>query len=196
MTLLIARHGQTDWNLARRWQSRSDIPLNATGVTQADSLALQLLAEQYRPVRIISSPLSRARQTAEIMGRVLGLSVEVDQRLTELDLGEWEGCLEAELRAEDPARYDHWRSEGYLIAPPGGESLFDVAERVRPLVTELKTDPGDLLLVGHQGVNMALKAELSGCFEPRCLEQFRQANDEMDMWSIVPARSIKRLKAE
>ncbi|MEK9785565.1 MAG: histidine phosphatase family protein, partial [Gammaproteobacteria bacterium] len=170
MTLLIARHGQTDWNLARRWQSRSDIPLNATGVTQADSLALQLLAEQYRPVRIISSPLSRARQTAEIMGRVLGLSVEVDQRLTELDLGEWEGRLEAELRAEDPARYDHWRSEGYLIAPPGGESLFDVAERVRPLVTELKTDPGDLLLVGHQGVNMALKAELSGCFEPRCLE--------------------------
>ncbi|MEK9785592.1 MAG: hypothetical protein VW546_06260, partial [Gammaproteobacteria bacterium] len=63
-------------------------------------------------------------------------------------------------------------------------------------VTELKTDPGDLLLVGHQVVNMALKAELSGCFEPRCLEQFRQANDEMDMWSIVPARSIKRLKAE
>jgi len=195
MTLLIARHGQTDWNLARRWQSRSDIPLNSTGVAQAKSLARQLASEQYRPLRVISSPLARAQQTAEILASALGCAIEVDRTLTELDLGEWEGRLEAELREEDAAGYDRWRSEGYLTAPPGGESLRDVAERVGPLVAEIKAYRNDLLLVGHQGVNMAIKAQLSNCFDLDCLDKFRQANDEIDLWETHPVGFMGRLKA-
>ena len=193
--LLIARHGQTNWNLARRWQSRSDIPLNAMGEKQAKALADHLRDAPCKPRRLICSPLLRAKTTAQILGATLSLDVEVDARLTELDLGEWEGKFEADLRAEDSDFYDRWRSEGFLLPPPGGESLKDVADRLEPLVAEIQAFPGDVLIVGHQGANMAFKAVLTGCFSAACLDGFRQDNDEIDIWELSPARSVRKIKA-
>ena len=194
MTLLIARHGQTDWNLAGRWQSTSDIPLNAQGRNQAARLAVLLKEAGYAPCRLISSPLSRAWETAQILGEEIGCAVETEPALTELDLGDFEGQLESELRARDPVGYDAWRDSCCLEAAPGGETIHDVAARVGRFVAGLDDHSGDILMVGHQGVNMAIKAQLSDCFSRECLASFRQKNDEIDLWQLRPARSLRQLR--
>ena len=194
MTLLIARHGQTDWNLAGRWQSTSDIPLNAQGRNQAARLAVLLKEAGYAPCRLISSPLSRAWETAQILGEEIGCAVETEPALTELDLGDFEGQLESELRARDPVGYDAWRDSCCLEAAPGGETIHDVAARVGQFVAGLDDHSGDILVVGHQGVNMAIKAQLSDCFSRKCLASFRQKNDEIDLWQLRPARSLRQLR--
>ena len=194
MTLLIARHGQTDWNLAGRWQSTSDIPLNAQGRNQAARLAVLLKEAGYAPCRLISSPLSRAWETAQILGEAMGCAVETEPALTELDLGDFEGRLESELRARDPVGYDAWRDSCCLEAAPGGETIHDVAARVGRFVAGLDDHSGDILMVGHQGVNMAIKAQLSNCFSRECLASFRQKNDEIDLWQLRPARSLRQLR--
>lgn len=194
MTLLIARHGQTDWNLAGRWQSTSDIPLNAQGRNQAARLAVLLKDAGYAPCRLISSPLSRAWETAQILGEEIGCAVETEPALTELDLGDFEGQLESELRARDPVGYDAWRDSCCLEAAPGGETIHDVAARVGRFVAGLDDHSGDILMVGHQGVNMAIKAQLSDCFSRECLASFRQKNDEIDLWQLRPARSLRQLR--
>tara|TARA_Y100001934_G_scaffold207365_1_gene245199 strand:- start:817 stop:1410 length:594 start_codon:yes stop_codon:yes gene_type:complete len=194
MSLLIARHGQTDWNLAGRWQSVSDIPLNAEGQKQAARLAALLKARGYALNRLVASPLLRAQETARVLGKALGCAVKTDSALIELDLGQFEGRLESELRAEDPAGYDAWRESCYLRAAPGGETIHDVASRVADFITGLDSD-GDTLIVGHQGVNMAIKAKLSDCFSPGCLASYRQRNDEIEVWQLDPAKRIGQIKA-
>tara|TARA_Y100001960_G_scaffold327252_1_gene413224 strand:+ start:238 stop:831 length:594 start_codon:yes stop_codon:yes gene_type:complete len=194
MNLLIARHGQTDWNLAGRWQSVSDIPLNAEGQKQAARLAALLKARGYALNRLVASPLLRAQETARVLGKALGCAVKTDSALIELDLGQFEGRLESELRAEDPAGYDAWRESCYLRAAPGGETIHDVASRVADFITGLDSD-GDTLIVGHQGVNMAIKAKLSDCFSPGCLASYRQRNDEIEVWQLDPAKRIGQIKA-
>lgn len=195
VSLLIARHGQTDWNLEQRWQSVSDIPLNAEGQNQAARLAALLEARGCVPHRLISSPLSRAQKTAHILGAAMGCEVETNSTLIELDLGQFEGRLESELRAEDPAGYDAWRESCYLLAAPGGETIHDVASRIAGLIADLDDQKGDILIVGHQGVNMAIKARLSDCFSQECLTSFRQSNDEIEVWQLDPAKRIGHIKA-
>ena len=103
-TLLLVRHGETDWNAARRWQGHADVPLNARGLEQARTLAEQLMAE---PVdAIYASDLSRARDTAAVVGERLGVSVVVDADLREIDVGPIEG-----LTAEEARGFDGWQGE-------------------------------------------------------------------------------------
>ncbi len=194
MALLIARHGQTDWNVAHRWQSRSDIPLNALGYQQAKKLGDLLKARGFVPIQMFSSPLERARETAAILGQTLGLDVAVESALVELDLGDYEGRLESEIRAGDSDAYDDWRQGCYLKPPPGGEGIRDVACRIKDFAANLDDSVGDILLVGHQGVNMAIKAQLSHCFTRECLNSFRQDNDEIDLWDLDRKCSTGRLR--
>jgi len=194
MTLLIARHGQTDWNLEGRWQSTSDIPLNAYGRDQAAQLAVLLKEAGHTPRRLVTSPLSRALETAGILGEAMACPVEIEPVLTELDLGDFEGQLESDLRAKDPVGYDAWRESCYLQAAPGGETIHDVVGRIGGFVTGFDDRAGDILIVGHQGVNMAIKAQLSDCFSGECLASFRQKNDEIDLWQLNPARSLGQIR--
>ena len=122
-------------------------------------------------------------------------ALEIDSRLVELDLGEFEGRLESELGKEFGERYDEWKSRMYLDPAPSGEGILDVARRVEPVLLALLDTPGHVLVVGHQGVNMALKAKLSNCFTVGCLSSFRQRNDEIDLWEITPPRSVMRISA-
>ena len=97
--ILLWRHGQTDWNTVNRFQGHSDIPLNAVGQYQAKHAANILIGMQ--PTKIISSDLSRARETAQALANLANLSVEVDIDLRETNGGLWEGKTGAENRAED-----------------------------------------------------------------------------------------------
>lgn len=153
-SLYLIRHGETDWNKARRIQGRSDIPLNETGRLQALRAAAQLAGHPWD--HIVSSPLSRARETAQIIARELQLPEPIlIPDLVERNYGEAEGLTRTELDSRFPEE----------SSVPGRESRFDVAGRAIPALISLGKEfpEGRVLAVTHGGlirsVLMALHPE-------------------------------------
>jgi len=162
--LILIRHGQTDYNATRRMQGQLDTHLSDLGREQAAAAGEQLLSENI--TRIISSDLSRAHDTALIIGRVLGLDVSTDPRLRETHLGEWQSKTAMEVDEELPGARAAWRHDA-TWAPPGGESRVAVAVRARPVIEELMVSYGDwddhsVLIVAHGGTISALTSSLRG----------------------------------
>jgi broad specificity phosphatase PhoE len=146
-TVLLLRHGETEWNRIRKVMGYLPVPLNAHGVNQCDA-ALALL----RPAgvrRIRSSPLARARQTADILSGALGLPVEEDAALSEVDFGGWAGAYYDDLQTR--ADYRRYRSNPLEHPPPGGETLVEVQRRgLEALRRALEDGAGEtVLLVSH-----------------------------------------------
>lgn len=140
--ILFVRHGETEANRARLALGRADPPLTDHGRAQAGALAARLA--DSGAVRVLSSPLARARATADAIAAALGVTVEEEPRLVEMDYGEWDERSFSEFPSEDLAR---WRTDA-SFAPPGGESLLAVGARVASLCTELID--GDLVVaVSH-----------------------------------------------
>ena len=122
-SILLVRHGETEWNLQRRYQGRSDSPLTKRGVAQAHAIGrfLQTLPE-IEAARIVASPLGRARHTSEIIQRYMAADAElaVDDRLRELSLGSWDGLTYREIALRSPGVFDgDGRHEWYFRAPDG-----------------------------------------------------------------------------
>jgi len=153
--ILLARHGETDDNVPPlRFQGQRDTPLNERGRAQARELA-ERVAELDPPVASLwSSDLSRARETAEIVGARLGLEPRLDARLREGWRGEWEGFLFEEIERREPERYAAWRNPDAEVGFrfPGGETLAQQQARVLQALTEIHTS-GELpaLVVCHGG---------------------------------------------
>ncbi|MEV4009605.1 bifunctional RNase H/acid phosphatase [Nonomuraea angiospora] len=129
-SLLLLRHGETALSVERRFSGRGDAELTPNGLAQAAAAAERLSREPYRLDVIVSSPLKRARQTAEAVARRTGLDVEVDEDLRELDFGDWEGHTFTEVQRRWPAELSAWLADPET-APPGGESFATVARRVQ-----------------------------------------------------------------
>lgn len=106
--LIVWRHGQTDYNSQQRIQGHADIPLNETGVAQAEFVAPRLAA--LEPDRIVSSPLQRAQATARALAAHCGLEVETEPGLAERSFGQWEGLTRQEIKAGWPEPYRRWRA--------------------------------------------------------------------------------------
>jgi probable phosphoglycerate mutase len=140
--ILFVRHGETEANRARLALGRADPPLTEHGRAQAEALAACLA--DSGAVRVLSSPLARARATAAAIAGALGLSVEDEPRLVEMDYGEWDVRSFSEFPPEDLAR---WRTDA-SFAPPGGESLLAVGGRVASLCEEL-TGEEAVVAVSH-----------------------------------------------
>jgi broad specificity phosphatase PhoE len=148
--LYLARHGETAWNALGRWQGQTDVDLNDTGRAQA-----RVLGEAVRGrgiVRVWSSDLARARETAEIVGAVLGLgSVTVDPGLRERGFGCFEGLTREECEAQHPELWSRYRSNLREV-PPGGEPHGDVVPRMHAAMKRAAADLGEgeaALLVSH-----------------------------------------------
>jgi broad specificity phosphatase PhoE len=157
--LLLVRHGQTPWNAASRWQGHGDPGLSALGRAQAAQAAEALRAELGRPWDlVIASDLERARSTAEVLAAVLGLGVEVDVRLRELDVGSWTGLTRAEIDARDPETLRAFETGEPSIRPGGGESRVEIRVRTRDCVRSLveRFAGRRLIVVTHLGVIRAL----------------------------------------
>jgi broad specificity phosphatase PhoE len=166
--ILLARHGETDDNREPiRIQGRLDTPLNATGRAQADELGRRLADRGI--ASLYSSQLSRARETAEIAGRHLGLEPVVDPRLAEGDRGELEGRLWRDVAEEDPELYAAWRRAGEGFRFPGGESLREQLDRTLAALEDVRT-AGSLpaLVVAHGGTIRCLLSSR----DPRGLDRF------------------------
>lgn len=156
--MLLVRHGQTEWNAARRWQGHRDSPLTELGRREATACA-ELLASGDTPFSSIrTSSLGRAVATAEILSGRLGVDVvEPDDRWREAAAGTWEGMLLGEIEASYPG----WLASGRW--PDGFESTTAVVERAAlALLDTAATDAGPVLIVTHGGVIRRLTTALGG----------------------------------
>jgi glucosyl-3-phosphoglycerate phosphatase len=133
-TLVLVRHGETDWNAEERAQGHADVPLNAIGHGQAEVVA-PVLAD-LAPSRLWSSDLARALQTAEHIASVTGLPVELDARLREYDMGMRSGLNRTEFAARFPREYAAWLANDSSHLVPGEESTHEVQARVVPALRE------------------------------------------------------------
>ena len=160
VTLYFVRHGETDWNVAQRYQGRRDIPLNAKGRLQAKrngQVLAELLGSRAALLDYVASPLLRARETMEIMRAELMLSptgYRTDDRLSEIDYGRWEGRLWAELPNTDPAGYAARKADPWGWQPTGGESYRMLSERIALWLREIERDA---VVASHGGVSKALR---------------------------------------
>lgn len=147
--LLLLRHGQSTWNAESRWQGQADPPLSARGEEEARAAVGQLAEVPF--VRVLSSDLRRALDTARTLAAALHLPVEVDARLREIDVGDWQGLTRPEIEARWPGELARW-SAGISESPPGGESRAALVARTRVVLSEVAASsrPGDqVLLVAH-----------------------------------------------
>lgn len=153
--VIIWRHGRTEWNLAGRVQGQTDVPLDEVGRQQARSAAARLASLQ--PTRIVTSDLSRARETADVLGRLAGVTVEVDTRFRERSFGVREGLTMTEAREQFPDAMARWLA-GDEAGIPGSEASSAAGERfASALRAHLETlGPDDtLVVVSHGGVTRA-----------------------------------------
>jgi probable phosphoglycerate mutase len=170
--ILLARHGETDWNRDGRWQGHSDRSLDDAGRAQAARLGAYLARVGID--HLYSSDLARARQTAAAVEAATGLQARIDPDLREVDVGELTGCSRAEVEARDPAWYREWL-EGTVVGYPDGETYLDVHRRsVRAFVRILEeAEGGTAAVVCHGGNIRAITLEVLG--NPRAVERWRVA---------------------
>jgi len=156
---VLWRHGQTIWNAERRFQGQTDIPLDATGESQAASAASRLAT--LAPDAIFSSDLSRAAGTATPLARLTGLPVTLDKDLRERSGGSWEGLTDREIGERFPRERATWN-------PPDGESTAAVADRVGAAlhrITDGLADGGLAVVVSHGAALRLGMARLLGLTE-------------------------------
>jgi broad specificity phosphatase PhoE len=146
LTLYFARHGETEANVAKRFQGHTvDTPLTERGHMQAKTLAKILKDHVDDPAKLkfVCSPLHRARMTMEIVRHRLDLPVNgyrTDKRLSEIDLGKWDGLTHKQARALNPEIYEKREHDKWNVRVPGGESYEDVAGRAERWVHSLRAD--------------------------------------------------------
>ena len=156
--ILLVRHGETDWNRKRRFQGRSDIPLNQAGRDQAQALARALKAETL--AAIYSSPLARSKETASLIGVFHPQTPLFEEaELIEMDLGEFDGVEAQSWAAQYPDFRREWQEAPASVRMPGGESLLDVQARAIAALDRITTrypDGKSLLVSGHNFVNLSI----------------------------------------
>jgi broad specificity phosphatase PhoE len=160
-TIVLARHGETDWNRARRFQGHADVPLNAAGRAQAVELATRLEGQRFSAV--YTSPLRRAAETAAIVGARLGVQPRPHDALREVDLGPWSGLSEEEVEARFPKGYARWL-ENRAAGWHDGETYEELAARVVAGLREIaRRHPGETLLaITHGGPIRSARASALG----------------------------------
>jgi broad specificity phosphatase PhoE len=163
VTVIVVRHGQTEWNLEGRWQGRLDSPLTALGREQAERVR-ELLAD-YPIDAAYSSDAGRAQATAAIILRGRGVDVVAHPAVRERDYGVYEGLTAAEIEVRYPrTRFHDVGGSRESWAPPSGETMSDVRERVRKFLLELAANHAGqtVLLATHSGIVRAVDSLCQG----------------------------------
>ena len=194
MKLLLTRHGQTDWNVAQRFQGQSDVPLNEIGRQQANALADRLSAQ---PIDIVySSDLLRAMETAKMIMQKSGYKpdLHLDTRLREMNFGAWEGLTYKEIKQSDPAALAAWKADVSTTAAPNGETLNQLSARVQSFINDLRAQYTDqtILIVAHGGVLQTLIC-LALNLLPMMYWQFHVSPASLSEISFYPAGAILNL---
>ena len=160
--IYLVRHGQTAWNKEEIFRGRSDVPLNDTGLREAE-----LAGEFFRGLEIdavYSSPLLRALETARKIASVLHLDVNPLPGIIDMSFGIWEGQPLEEVKRNDRERYRIWRDEPHVLVLPKGESLDEVRARSMAALEEvIRSHPGrNVILVSHRVINKVILCGVLG----------------------------------
>jgi broad specificity phosphatase PhoE len=159
--ILLARHGETDWNREGRWQGHADQPLNATGIAQAKALGRRLAGETIDA--LYTSDLLRATETAAEVTRETGLEAILTPRLREVDVGDLVGLDRAEAGRRYPDWYTHWRA-GTDDSYPGGEQFAALRDRALASLDRMagRHADGTVVAVCHNGIIRAVALHVLG----------------------------------
>jgi probable phosphoglycerate mutase len=164
VTILLVRHGETEWNRARRHQGRFDSPLTERGVAQAHAIG-RLLASlpEARAAPIVASPQGRARRTAEIIREELGGggAVRLDNRLREHSVGSWDGLTYSEIEARSPGIFDGEGSHEWYFRPADSEPYQALAARLGAWLAE-QDEVSSTIVVAHGLVSRVLRGLYAG----------------------------------
>jgi len=159
--IILVRHGRTAWNVTERFRGREDLPLDDTGLEQAERAA-ERIARQWKPAAVYSSPLDRARATAEAIARRCGLAAQVHRDLIDIDYGRWQGLTPEQALRRHPRRARRWYRGARWARPPRGESLRQVRRRCLRAIREIAARHPEetVVMVGHTVVNRAILLEI------------------------------------
>jgi phosphoserine phosphatase len=162
-TVILVRHGQTEWNRVERFRGHADVPLNHTGLMQAASTG-ERISSTWKPVAVYSSPLSRAVKTAQATASLLNLTVQIHPGLADIDYGNWQGLTPEEVRVDWPEELEAWYKTPHLACIPDGESLAELRNRAMAAVNELAgRHPGQtIVVVGHTVINRIILLGILG----------------------------------
>ena len=180
MRVYLARHAETTWNLAGRYQGRRESALSARGIRQGAALAQAFAEGSPRVERIIASPLMRTRATALFVSERLNVPVEIDDALIEIEHGTWNGRMRDEIAANDAERYRIWRERPAEVAFVDGEALTDVLTRWRRFRAGF-TASVPTLVVTHDAVVRVALCDIAG----RPLDDFWKTNVENAGYAVI-----------
>jgi broad specificity phosphatase PhoE len=155
MTIFLVRHGETEWNRARRYQGWSDSPLTEDGIAQAEAIGRRLRTlSEAAGAEIVASPIGRARRTAEIIARCLGhtAALRFDERLREISLGSWDGLDRRDIRSRMGASFEEFE---WYFQTPDGESYDGFAGRIAGWLAD--REGGPVIAVSHGVVTRVLR---------------------------------------
>lgn len=159
--LILARHGETVWNIEKIYRGRADVNLDEMGIKQAELLGNYL--SHWGLEAIYSSPLRRSLETANIIARYQKISVHIAKDLIDFDYGEWQSLPEQEAKRLYPTLHNEWHNNPHKVKMLGGESLEDVRRRVIKVINDvLARYQGSVVLVSHRVVNKVLICYLLG----------------------------------
>jgi probable phosphoglycerate mutase len=177
VNVYVARHGETTWNLAGRYQGRRESALTSMGMAQAAALAAAM--RDANVGRVVASPMLRTTATARPVAAALDLALETDDRLIEIAHGTWEGRLRDEIEANDAARYHAWRHDPARATFVDGETIAQVRERWRAFARSFASDV-PALIVTHDAVVRVALLEATG----RELDAFWNAEVENGAYAV------------
>jgi phosphoserine phosphatase len=162
-TMILVRHGQTEWNRVERFRGQADVPLNNTGLMQAASTGKRI-ASTWEPVAVYSSPLSRAVKTAQATASLFDLTVQIHPGLADINYGIWQGLTPEEVSVDWPEKLAAWYKTPHLACIPGGESLAELRERAMAAVNELAGHHlgQTIVVVGHTVINRIILLGILG----------------------------------
>lgn len=153
--LYLVRHGETDWNREGKYTGQSDIPLNDAGRRQAQKAAEQL--REYAPQIIYSSDLLRAYETAQIISSAISAPIINDDRLREINQGEWEGMHVDEIKDKFNSLFRAREKDPFNVSSPQGETMGEVYQRVKEALKKILADhPHDKVVITAHGVVLAI----------------------------------------
>ena len=172
--ILLVRHGRTDWNDVHRFQGRTDIPLNAAGLAQSEKVATRI--EGWQADVVYTSPLTRARQTADVIAARLKKNPIVIEELTEVDFGSWEGAYFRTLLEKKDESLLKWIADPFSNAPPGAEEWDSIRQRAERVVNSvLDSGHKHVVIVSHGGIIRALLVVFLN-FDPHTVWKIKSSN--------------------
>ena len=192
-TYFFVRHGETEWNAIRRLQGQWNSDLNARGRRQADANGRLLACLGIDA--LFSSPLDRARQTAEIVNGYLALPVRYDDRIKEWDCGDWSGHLQDEVAEKWPEEWAAFRDDLFHYRGPNCENFPDMFDRARPFLSDLeRLDAKRIAIISHGWIGKVMVSTLLGRYEEGTLSIY-QPNDVVFRVTTGPATAADHYRA-